>query len=411
MSIYINGPLNVVRLEGQVNNIKKIIYLFMDIHIDPQYQTECADIRSKDIKEYFVENFDKIGGADKVYDFLVEYFPTDLPKEDLFFRKFHKGRYIKQIRKLFESGMNIKNDKIKVSKNFPNVRFHYIDIRDYMESTKKFTNAADKLHNYIYDIWRRGFYEGDTSLIKDTANITTSHGKYLYDIFYDSKSKMRRSTPKPIIPRTAEELSKYTDKDIDRTVRHIINKIKNIYNHKKVKEKINKYINNELKNNFNKFFDAANKLEKFIVDNDKVIKHPDDKIYNTKDKGAMYGYPRIFLRNLANTLVQLGYDYDTYWTFFQLEIMDIYFLRRFLDKDYITNAITYTGASHSVNYIYVLVKYFGFNITHYSHMKYNIKKTTDLIKKSKDSSDIEILFFPETLLQCSDLSNFPKLFN
>ena len=32
----INGPINVVRLEGKVNEIKKVIYLFMDIHKDTQ---------------------------------------------------------------------------------------------------------------------------------------------------------------------------------------------------------------------------------------------------------------------------------------------------------------------------------------------------------------------------------------
>ena len=36
-------------------------------------------------------------------------------------------------------------------------------------------------------------------------------------------------------------------------------------------------------------------------------------------------------------------------------ITDLFFLRRFLDKDYITKAITYTGAVHSINYINFLV--------------------------------------------------------
>ena len=447
--IYINGPVNVIRLEGQVNNIKKVIYIFMDFHESPQYQTECLNIRSKDIKEYFVENFDKIGETNKVYDFLVEYFPTSMSKYP------YKHIYITQIRKLFKSGMNIKDDVVKMSKKFPNIRFHYLDIRDY---TRVFIKAMDQLRNYITDIWHNGFRENDTSLIKDSTNIITSHGKYLYDIFYDSKSKIQRSTsqnakpqsqsdkvraslipqsqsdkvraslipqsqsdkvraslipldPKPIIPRTAEALSKYTDKDTDKIVRRIINKIKNIYNHQTVKKEINKYLNNELKYTFHKFFDAANKLNKFMVDNNKIIKHPFNKIYNAKDKGAMYGYSLKLRKNLANKLFQLEYDYDDYWNIFQLKIMDVYFLRRFLDKDYITNAITYTGGEHSMNYIRVLVKYFGFNITHFSYMKYDIKKTTDLIKKSKKYSEIQILFFPEILAQCSDLSTFPKLFN
>ena len=37
----INGPTNVVRLEGKVNNIKKVIYVFFDFHIEPNFQTTC----------------------------------------------------------------------------------------------------------------------------------------------------------------------------------------------------------------------------------------------------------------------------------------------------------------------------------------------------------------------------------
>ena len=29
----INGPINVIRMEGSINDIKKIIYFFMDEHV------------------------------------------------------------------------------------------------------------------------------------------------------------------------------------------------------------------------------------------------------------------------------------------------------------------------------------------------------------------------------------------
>ena len=48
------------------------------------------------------------------------------------------------------------------------------------------------------------------------------------------------------------------------------------------------------------------------------------------------------------------------------KIMDLYFVKQFLDKDYITNSISYTGIDHSVHVLYILVKYFNFNITHIS---------------------------------------------
>ena len=39
---------------------------------------------------------------------------------------------------------------------------------------------------------------------------------------------------------------------------------------------------------------------------------------------------------------------------------DIFFLRRFLDKEYITNAIVYAGALHINTYIDILIKEFDF---------------------------------------------------
>jgi hypothetical protein len=29
---HVNGPINVIRLEGKIGDIKKVVYLFMDIH-------------------------------------------------------------------------------------------------------------------------------------------------------------------------------------------------------------------------------------------------------------------------------------------------------------------------------------------------------------------------------------------
>ena len=51
----VSGPVNVVRLEGNINNIPKVIYIVMDIHMSPNEQSECKDIRSKHIKKYLNE--------------------------------------------------------------------------------------------------------------------------------------------------------------------------------------------------------------------------------------------------------------------------------------------------------------------------------------------------------------------
>ena len=83
-------------------------------------------------------------------------------------------------------------------------------------------------------------------------------------------------------------------------------------------------------------------------------------------------------------------DFDYAWMDINVTFMDVYFLRRFLDKKYITNTVTYTGINHSINYIYALVKYFDFKITHASYMKYDIKEATKKIKNSDTTlTDVE----------------------
>jgi hypothetical protein len=49
--LYVNGPINVVRLEGIINNIKKVIYVFFDYHSPLIYQTRCEDDSSISINK------------------------------------------------------------------------------------------------------------------------------------------------------------------------------------------------------------------------------------------------------------------------------------------------------------------------------------------------------------------------
>jgi len=102
----------------------------------------------------------------------------------------------------------------------------------------------------------------------------------------------------------------------------------------------------------------------------------------------------------------------------ELMLMDIFSLRRFLDKSYITNAITYTGSAHSLNYIMILVKYFDFKITHADYynemaMTMTLDKLNKFIAELPDYSEVEVLnkyLYPPQLQQCIDMSKFPDDF-
>jgi hypothetical protein len=65
-------------------------------------------------------------------------------------------------------------------------------------------------------------------------------------------------------------------------------------------------------------------------------------------------------------------------------ITDLYFLRRFLDKKYIKNCILYTGSFHMVNLIYLLVKYFNYELTH-SYYQSNPLTTQEIVKMKSNN--------------------------
>jgi hypothetical protein len=74
MSNYISGPVNTIRLEGTINNKKKVAYIFFDYHINVRSQTECKNIRSSQIRKFLVDTIDDIKNKepDRVIDLFIE---------------------------------------------------------------------------------------------------------------------------------------------------------------------------------------------------------------------------------------------------------------------------------------------------------------------------------------------------
>jgi hypothetical protein len=400
----VNGPVNVVRLEGTINNIKKVIYLFMDIHSYPKNQTECNSIRSIDIKEYLIKQFDSISNNDKTYDFLFEIKPTNMHKKDN-----RRGRYIDQIVKLFKMEYDINKDiTISESNSFPNVRLHIVDIRDYLKYNQ--SKMVYSLLDFLNIIWTK-FSISDTELyqIKSSIKLITDRTKLLYNNLYNNKRNHNKKM-KRIIPKNLSDLSKYTEQDYNKRVIDIFHKLQSKYKNKKVQSSINIFLNKNVKVSFNYLFESSKKLIDKIDQVIKSMKRQGNNIYHDKQFGVYYGYPPFKVREMILDIYNMFEVYYIRWMNLNSDIMDSYFLRRFLDKDYITNAIAYTGIYHSINYIHVLVKYFNFDITNYSYMKIDPKKAKSIIKDSNTSIEIQDIFYPKEIIQCSDLTNFPNNF-
>ncbi len=380
--MFINGPINVVRLEGSINNINKIIYVFFDYHSPLGLQTECESYDSVNVIQYLYNLFKT---TNKTLDFFLEIKQSFIKKEVSPF----KNIYINEIAKMYNK---VKfNDKSRKDIK-SNVRFHYLDIRDHLE--KYIYINIDILYNSAKslrmnkDIFSTEFHNilnSCTQLIYELE----LYKKYFAGIQI-ARTANNNNEPKDMIIYFLDKITKkYKNADI-------IKKLKNTY-FKDITEHIDICLEN------------LKELQKLVQDKeDYVYRYYDEKI---KYKGEnLNNYIDIEeLDNFVFHCDKLIEKINYYILYIFCKLTDIYFIRRFLDKDYITNALSYTGSAHSINYINLLVSYFDFKITHFSYSEEkDLEKLNNIAK-----TDIKLLDYtlhPSQLIQCSDLSTFPNDF-
>lgn len=352
----INGPNNVIRL----TNGDKILYIFGDYHLNYQRECELND-------NYESLDFDKLlfkfmkEEKNKQFDLFIEDNKKNFNQE---FNETYRDIHIIQIRKLFRANIIMEKNKILINKKYKNFRFHYFDIRDNLE---------------LFDI------------IRDYCNIVFP------------------------FPYTLLEYRRIID-----MTNIIINSLENIYiNYKNnliIKKILNKYDNKKIQSKINNIFDKL------------FIKNIKNAIKNSKE---LINIIIIFLPKIKETYNSIDKSFplskDIYVKFENNKILlmnigciitDLYFLRRFLDKSYITNTILYTGSGHMVDIMYLLVKYFNYKLTHCYFL--NKPLTNDKIIKFKSN---ELKYIDDLLdiftnydnyyniKQCINLFNFPKNFN
>jgi hypothetical protein len=329
----INGPVNIIRIEGYIYNIKKVIYLFMDYHHSINEQTSCDNDTAKDIVTYLTDEFKR---SSLPIDFFME---TSFKIKDIILKKeAHKTIYIDRVKKFFFDNIIIKDKKNISSSLNKNVRFHYVDIRHYIKLN--FFNILAK--------------------IEENINNENEKNK-LIDIFNDKLNTLIQfiDNPSPDI---------INDDDLI----NMINKLKSRYTHTDLKIKIKDLLN------INKY--ALIKL----YNQNKIITSRED------------------IRKLEGQIL-----INISW------IMDIYFLRRFIDKDYIQNVISYTGNAHSIRILIFLLKNYNMEITHCVYSTQSIDYINKHIKSKnvdieKNLYDVLQLFYDTDLKQCSDISDFPE---
>lgn len=400
----INGPYNILRLEGNVNNINKVLYLFFDIHNSITRQSQCRSI-SLNPDQYL----DKVFRSSKeiTYDLFVE-----MTYEQIQFYKYNIGwktPYIHEVRRMAESKIKKKEKKEngKTSKNKSNdgsktdlktnVRYHYSDIRQIyaLESNNiiKINFISTKCAYY---------HPNDFNILENELSAFINQTDFIYQLFFPSNKSIKINTN---LIKNPEGIKKN------------IHKILNKWNNSDIKHEVIKFYEDMIKY----WKDEMKKCHKNILKELKILRklHEENFFNNNPIKKikTTYGYSNLDMSSYERMkyfkkLFTLCDDMMNILIRFHSLLTDIYFCRRFLDKKYIKNAIFYCGGNHGAKISAFLVNKFNFKITNASYLKYSVEKTNKIFKslnKPSDFNHIPVdLTNPGIIKQCSSLKGFPK---
>jgi hypothetical protein len=408
--IILNGPVNYIKLFNE--KTKQSVWLFMDFHLNIDFQKKCDDYEAKDFYKYI---YKKLSETNELIDFFLEINPSEIKNN---YSENKNSIYIEETRKIFKK---IYHEKYySKENNKQNIRLHYIDIRDY---------------SFFHDLWRE---------MDSIFSLLRSYSLNNLDMVIEKITKVKDILIyiNKIIDIIRTNENNFDEKKfykIDYINVKIDSENKN-FNFNEIQEKgftqllykiIVKYSNDDNKKNINNYFDInylANSinlikyLENFIEKLHKINKRIQEEFYNMDlnienivlDKKLKLSGTRLYYGEKRTE-----YDNDYFYIYSTIEkidvvivklgcvFMDCFFLRRLIEKNYISKSIVYTGGYHSTVYTWFLIKYCGYKIEEYQYInmeKLDKSKPIDnlyqIINKSNNSEDILTYLIPKKLSQC-----------
>ncbi|QTF49033.1 hypothetical protein qu_138 [Acanthamoeba polyphaga mimivirus] len=413
----INGPINLVRIEGVIDGINKVVYLFMDYHADINEQTNCEDQNNSiNISKYLLDNLTTSNDNNVVYDFFLEILPseifTNFNTTIFSILKDNELEYLASVKKLFLQNVETDNSNNKITSKLKNVRLHYIDIRDKMyllmydpirfaisSINQLQKNPDDKLLDIMHIIIGRcieivvNFMKRIRDVLSHENSNNTNYSD-TNDTDYNDNYKLEKQYyeidyEKFLLDSDIQE--KYT-----KHIEYMLNKLLNKYKNKFVKKIIYDNLITNIINDFSDIIiDLSNQLD--------YVKQLTNKDFANKQ----------IIDNMLIFLVK----YEKILHSVLARFVDIYIMRRLLDKKYVTNAVVYTGAYHSVIYIYLLSK-IGFQMTHIVKSMVQSVAVANIVLNDIDDVSYRrniynLMYFFENnpfSQQCIDVSKFPKSF-
>jgi len=439
---YIKGAKNLISLNGPVNYFKlskdgKEINIFMDFHAPINRQRKCEDYDSKDIDKYF----NKILSTDaenneKTLDFFLEINPTSI---NFKYKYYTNDNYLVSIRKMFSKLYNDKYENLDED-NIPeqNIRLHYMDIRDY----SSFNELKRKMENILLELERTRLDSLDVIVpeLNSVKNILIFIEKMINSITTPNKNPLyeRLSTKKIDFINIKENLSIKNNKDnknnkekkdqnktdlqdiplsvnlvMDAGLYQILQKILSNYKDDLNKDNIvnffhehyiktSKYLINKLNTLIPNMIQIDKIIDDYIIE-EKItfeeINH--DKTNGSRDILPYYFYSLTKYKKIYREILDELEEVNHLIVKMGVIMTDCYFLRRLIDNKTIKNSIVYTGAYHSVIYLWFLIKYYDYNIEDYYYLAEGINKE-ELIKLIKKSDYLDIIqhIIPNKVNQC-----------
>ena len=393
--VKINGPTNVVRMEGSINGINKVIYLFMDWHMDVKCQTDCNNPKkSVNIAEYLKRSFTSLDGSKKKYDFFLEITPEFIANKpaELFFLSKPKLKYLESVWKFYYKNVKYDPVKNKLTSQLNNVRLHYIDIRSvvWYFVLPVLSLAIEAIETNNKDVHRIV-----AAAIVAIMLLMNQMLETLKNRERPTKMSTRAIRKFDIPPMTILQNGNLRKEYFDHLI-YLMNKFLHGYIHKDVKKTLYHYI------------------DTYLIPKWEILVQDFVDLYGEVKNLDYSSYQNEQIRN--RFIDELGMIKKYIFHVFTI-VVDLYFLRRFMDKDYVTNSVIYAGASHCATYIYILNS-IGFKITHCANCNQNITELNDAVASVKNfpsgNSRTELLSIflrsVDNPHQCSDMSKFPNGF-
>lgn len=395
---FINGPTNVVRLEGNVGDKEKSLYLFFDIR---RGDGECEGLDNTDIHKYILKTFRKAKTVhpSTTFDFFLQAHAgtLEIPNEEYDWT--YKSGYSESMDKLYQ----LLNRKKYIQSGQVNVRTHYTDITNLMKYM--FLRHESIPHLQLNNIINSSDHMwNDVSLYTRTLNSMGDEIK-LFERDINKLKELIQTGDKLKKKKVKSMTNLETVNDFDDIISNIVRKISGIYKNKKIgtilnglMKRIIEYLDKVLKM-IKKYKDSINNAVSFV---------------GTFGKKNMFGQDFIECRRKISELSLHARELEVQWDFMSMYMVDLYMLRRFLDKDYVTTSIYYSHEYHSVQVMFILVKYFGFKITHIGKSETSSSVLNDLIINDKRMDIIfgleELYYMVTSKAQCVNMKGFNKYF-